>query len=232
MDKDFLLRVQCLCNYMEEAAGTHVDRLGAGSSRLARDNLAWVLARFRLNLVRRPRAIEKVRVTTWPVYAQGLRFRRDFILRDARHEVLATAVTQWVVMDLLARKPVRFPAYIMAMEEENPPLADERGDIRVPAPGDKAIAGPSFSVRSSDIDQNGHVNNNRYVDFVLECAEEAGQRGELRRLEILFRAEGLRHDVIESRSEPEPGAPGSYLHSLFRVREGRELARARTIFTS
>ncbi|MDL2216555.1 acyl-ACP thioesterase [Desulfovibrio sp. OttesenSCG-928-M14] len=233
MGMDRLLRVQCLCNYFEEAAGKHAELLGVGIERLERDRLAWVLAKMRLELNRRPGPEETVRVVTWPVSVERLQFRRDLILYASGDEVLATAVTQWVIMGLDSRKLERFPLYVAEMGPDNPPLAQESGDIRIAAVPDNAIEGPLFPVRLADIDQNQHVNNGRYVDFALEAADCLGadrQYGALRRLDLIFRAEGLRGDVIASRTAAEPGAPGSFIHSLYRQSSGQELARARTVF--
>jgi acyl-ACP thioesterase len=226
---DRLLRVQCLCNYMEEAAGAHAELLGVGLDRLAEDRLAWILARMRLLLYRRPGPGETVCVETWPVGMERVQFRRDFRLLDAAGNILATAVTQWVVMGTLSRRLERFPLYIADLAPENPPPARESGDIRVPPVGQGAT-GPHFPVRLADIDQNHHVNNGRFVDFTLEAAEAAGACGELRRLDIIFRAEGLRGDTIGSRSSREQGEPGGFLHCLYRENTGQELARSRTIF--
>lgn len=232
MDQRHLLRVQCICNYMEEAAGKHAEILGAGIDRLFADNLAWVLVKMRLVINRRPGPLEQVVVETWPVAVERLQFRRDFIMRGQGGDELATAVTQWVVMGLESRKLERFPLYITEVEPVNPPLAQESGDIRVPAVPADAPDGPFFPVRLADIDQNGHVNNGRYVDFALEAAEAAGAEGLLRQIDLMFRTEGLRGDVIATRSAAEAGQGGSFLHSLYRQGGGQELARARTIFTS
>ena len=45
MGRDHLLRPQCICNYMEEAAGIHAAKLGVGFDRMNADGLAWVLAK-------------------------------------------------------------------------------------------------------------------------------------------------------------------------------------------
>jgi acyl-ACP thioesterase len=230
LDMEHRLRVQCICNYMEEAAGAHADALGVGISRLLQDNLTWALAKMRLILHRRPGPGENVTVLTWPVGLERAQFRRDFILHDSRDNTLASAVTQWVVMGTKSRRLERFPFYIAALQPENPPLAQEHGDIRIPAPDASHPVGLSFPVRLADIDQNRHVNNGRYIDFSLEAADCAGASGELCQLDVVFRAEGLRGDVIAARTVLEEGCPDSFIHSLFRESDGRELARARTVF--
>ena len=230
LDTHHLLRVQCLCNYMEEAAGNHAERLGAGLPRLLEDNLAWVLAKMRLVIHRRPGPGETIRVSTWPVCMERVQFRRDFIVHDAAGRALAAAVTQWVVMGTLSRRLERFPMYIAAMQPENPPLALESGDIRVPVCPQEADAGPVFPVRMADIDQNRHVNNGRYIDFALEAADCAGARGELGQLDVIFRAEGVRGDAIAVKTAREAGDGQCFIHSLVRAGDEHELARVRTIF--
>lgn len=232
MGPDHKMRIQCILNYMEEAAGKHAEALGAGLDRLGQSNLAWVLAKMRLILYRRPAAGETVTVETWPVKMEKLQFRRDFILygpgAGREREVLATAVTQWVVINLETRRLERFPPYVAAMEPKDPPLAQESGDIRIPAVPADARQGPSFPVRLADIDQNQHVNNGRYVDFAFEAADAAGMPQTISQIDILFRSEGLRGDVIASRSHMEE-ARNSCVHSLYRQGDGQELARIRTV---
>lgn len=230
MGPDRRLRVQCLCNYLEETAGYHADELGVGLERLAEDGLAWVLAKVRLCIDQRPGPGEAFRVDTWPVAIERLQFRRDFEVFDARDRLVARAVTQWVVMSLSSRRLERFPPHVAAHQPESPRLALENGDIRIPAVGETAQAGPSFPVRLADIDQNGHVNNGRYVDFALEAAHVAGIRGELAEMDIIFRSEGLRGDVIASRTEASADNPREMRHSLYREGDGQELARARTLW--
>ncbi|MDR1777631.1 MAG: acyl-ACP thioesterase [Desulfovibrio sp.] len=235
MGPDHLLRVQCICNYMEEAASLHAQALGAGADDLAGHGLAWALAKIRLVLSRRPAAGEEVVMQTWPVAIERARFRRDFLLCGVSGDVLAAAVTQWVVMGLNSRRLERFPDFVAAMQPDNPPLALEDGEIRIPALSANAAPGPVFPVRLADIDQNRHVNNVRYVDFALEAAEisalPSASGGSPRLLDIVFRAEGRYGDVICSKTMPERDAPGACIHGLFRASDGQELARCRTVYS-
>lgn len=230
MGNDHRMRVQCLCNYLEEAAGYHAAALGIGMEKLDSEGLAWVLAKMRICISRRPGPGESFTVETWPVRIERLQFRRDFLVYDSHKKPIASAVTQWVVMGLASRRLERFPPQITGLQPENPPLAQDSGDIKIPAVPEDATRGPCFPVRLADIDQNQHVNNGRYVDFALEAAYVAGMRGELAQLDVIFRAEGLRGDVICSSTTAEAGNANSLVHSLFRESSGQELARARSVW--
>jgi acyl-ACP thioesterase len=228
LGRDQRLRLQALCNYLEESATLHANALGLGQERLLAEGLAWVLVRLRLSLIGLPLGGQRVRVETWPVDRDGLRFRRDFLLADEAGGILARAVSHWAVVDLATRRVERMPENISVIRPENPRRALEDGDIRIPAlrGGEE---GPAFPVRLADIDQNRHVNNGRYLDFILEAAEASGRDTGLAGLDVLFRAEGLRGDVIGSRTAPEEDGR-TLLHSLYRLSDGRELVRARSVW--
>ncbi|MDR3176186.1 MAG: acyl-ACP thioesterase [Desulfovibrio sp.] len=243
--RDGKLRLQCLCNYLEDAAGAHAEKLGVGLDRLIAEDLTWALSRMRINILRRPPAGETLRVLTWPVNIERSLFRRDFLVIDRAREVIGTALTQWAVISFKTRRLARFPVSISALEQKRPRFADKDGDIRIPAVGEEAESGPSFPVRLADIDRNLHVNNGRFVDFILESAaglfpDAVVPEAFLRRLEMVFRAEGLRGDTISGKFRREDPAKNqeaaltkgevSLVHSLRRQSDGRELARARTVF--
>jgi acyl-ACP thioesterase len=225
---DHRLRLQGLCNYLEESAGLHADALGVGLERLMAEGRTWVLVRMRLRVACLPGGGQRVRVETWPVEGERLQFRRDFLLTDEEGRILVRAVSQWALVGLASRRLERMPENISALRPENPRRALEDGDIRIPAL-QGGQEGPVFPVRLADIDQNRHVNNNRYLDFLLEAAEVFGRNTGLTGLDLVFRAEGLRGDVIGSRTEPEEGGQ-TLLHSLYRVSDGRELVRARSVW--
>ncbi|MDR2076283.1 MAG: acyl-ACP thioesterase, partial [Desulfovibrio sp.] len=209
---DHRLRLQTLCAYLEESAWLHADALGVGLERLMAEGRTWVLVRMRLRLDCLPRGGRRVRVETWPVEREHQRFRRDFCLLDGEDRVLARAVSQWAVVGLASRRLERIPDSVCALRPENPRRALEDGDIRIPVLRE-GRDGPVFPVRMADIDQNRHVNNNRYLDFLLEAADVFGRGTGLAGLDVIFRAEGLRGDVIGSRTAPEEGGR-TLLHSL------------------
>lgn len=229
MGPDRRMRVQCLCNYLEEAAGYHADILGVGLEKLVANGLSWVLAKLRLRIYRRPDPGERFRVETWPVSIDRLQFRRDFEVFDTKDKLIAGAVTQWVIINFTTRRLERFPAHISSLCPESPRHALDDGDIRIPPLNADVPLGPSFPIRLADIDQNRHVNNGRYIDFILEAAHKEEQTQELRQLDVLFRAEALRGDVIGTRTQEDENR-SAMLHSLFREGDGQELARAQTIW--
>jgi len=135
-------------------------------------------------------------------------------------------VTQWIVLDLATRKPVR-PGSVL------PPDLVEKMDHVLPLPsGRPAIPDPveverSFTTRYRDIDRNLHVTNASYVEWACEAIPEASWSARrLRSFEAFFIAECRHGSRVLSRSAA--AGDGVFVHSVVREGDQRELARLRT----
>jgi len=231
---DLRVPLHNLCGYMEEAAALHAAELGFSMADLARRNLAWALIRLGIEFEEwpflggeAPRDEEAglVTVRTWPVAAERLQYRRDFLL-TWRGKVAARAATDWVVINLESRRAERIPEFITALKPENPETALTAVRPRLPDP-ENAPELASFTVRKSDLDRNNHVNNACFAAWLVESApDDLSAGGRLRALHILYRAEGRYGDTVVARGRRE--AEDAFLHGFFRLSDGRELARARS----
>jgi acyl-ACP thioesterase len=219
---------------MEEAAALHAAELGVSVEELERRGLAWALARLWMEFEEWPflgawndEESSWVTVRTWPVAAERLKFRRDFLM-TWRGLVLAKAVTEWVVINLKSRRAERIPEFIAALRPENPEQALKVGPPRLPGQ-ENAPELASFVVRKSDIDRNNHVNNACFAAWLAESTpEELSSRGRLKSLQILYRAEGRYGDTVVTRGGRD--AEGGFLHGFFRRSDGRELVRAHSLW--
>jgi acyl-ACP thioesterase len=220
---------------MEEAAALHAAELGFSMDDLARRNLAWALTRLWIEFDEWPflggealtdEESSWVAVKTWPVAAERLKYRRDFLL-TWRGRLLAKAATDWVVINLESRRAERIPEFITALRPENPARALEVGRPRLPDP-ENAPELVSFVVRKSDIDRNNHVNNACFAAWLAESTPDEFSRGRIKSLQILYRAEGRYGDTVAARGARD--AEGAFMHGFFRLSDGRELVRARSIW--
>lgn len=229
--------VQTLAGYMQEAAGNHAAAMGLSIDRLHGAGVAWVLARMRILPVSFPGVHERMQVETWPVSVDGLHFRRDFIVRDGKGGVLARAVSHWVVVSLASHRVTRIPEFIAEVALNSAATAMEDTKRRIPEVGEGHEA-CVFRARLADIDRNRHVNNVRYMEWIVESVPEATrQTGELADLELAFKAESVHNDVVSARTllmpEDDEGLPEGvrgFYHSLVRANDGKELVRARSVW--
>ncbi len=225
------LAVEHLCNYMQQIAGQHAEKLGVGFDRLHALGLTWVLARWQVSLEKMPRADEEIVLETWPSVVERLQCRREFIMRDAQGEVLARGGSWWVVVNVRTFRLERVPSIVTDVYPGEAPFALADFGLRLPQvkEGQTNMAAP---VRWSDIDVNQHVNNANYLDWVLQSVPGAEERSclsaGLRRFEINFKSEARLRDILEARAEALPGLERAFAHSVYNLADGKEVIRAFT----
>ena len=221
-----------MCRYLQEAASNHAAALDVALERLEPLGLAWVLGRLHLRLERVPRWGEEIRVETWPSGRDTLRATRDFLLETEAGEVFARATTAWTLVDVARRRPVRLPDFVLEIHPPERARALDDAFEKIPELEAYEIS-RALPIRRADIDLNGHVNNARYVDLLLEALpESAWPSGVPRSLEIAFRAEIGPDDSVVSESAPDPGHEGARLHRVRVSGATRSAALARLLVES
>ena len=165
------LRMASLFSYFQEIAGNHVLHLGIGYEVLKKLGYVWVLSRARIRINRLPFWGERGAVETWHVNADGLMYLRDFRMRDAGGDVLLCAATGWLLMDTVSFRPHLSDVLPIALTVNDRGRAlDEPLKKLIPLRGVQPVY--ERSVRLSDIDVNGHVNNARYLEWIFDCYDD------------------------------------------------------------
>ncbi|MGM0397064.1 MAG: acyl-[acyl-carrier-protein] thioesterase [Bacillota bacterium] len=193
-DSEGYIRPENILAYMAETSNWHSDYLHVGFEDLARNNQAWMLLRWEAQFNRYPKAKEEVSIGTWTSGFDRFYATREFVLTDKNGELLAKATTKWVFLDLEKRRPRRIPEEIQErysfVEEFNFPRLTEMKQLS----GEIVETGP-IRVRKSDIDNNNHVNNIRYIEWMQEgLPEEIYNDMRIHRLGIVFKKEILLGD--------------------------------------
>lgn len=198
-DVDFKkkLKLSTLFSYFQEVASLGSANLGAGIDDLANNyGVAWILMRIRVEIDRMPAWDEEISIETWPQEPGKLEFERDFIVRDHEGTPIIRAVSAWVIMDLVERKLKRASHISL----EYPSVTKERAiDYKL-----KKLKRPESMetayhkvIGYSDIDFNGHLNNSKYVDYMLDCFPlEDHKIHETKSIEVNFNHEALPGETI------------------------------------
>ncbi|MBY7144798.1 acyl-ACP thioesterase [Virgibacillus sp. NKC19-3] len=198
-DVDFKkkLRLSTLFSHFQGVASLSSANLGAGIDDLANDyGVAWILMRIRVEITRMPEWNEDITIETWPQEPGKIEFERDFVVRDQKGIPIIRAVSVWVVMDLVERK-VKRASHISL---QYPSVMKERAiDYKL-----KKLKSPQGLetayhkvIGYSDIDFNGHLNNSKYVDYILDCFPlEDHKTHEVKAMEVNFNQEALPGETI------------------------------------
>lgn len=216
-------RLPALCRFMQEAAYHHAEHLGLGHSFLAKRGLAWVLARQRIEVDQLPAWGASITIRTWPSGRDRLFFHRDFEITLNGNRVLL-ASNAWTLIDIEKRERANPDIYLSFDLPEGDQVFDSR-----PArlKGFACADGPSLEVTHGDLDLNGHVNNVRYIEWILNSLPLGfHEMHSVKALEVNFLSEaGYGQTVLVCSEE---AGPLEYSHSI--KEKDVELFRARSVW--
>ena len=216
-----------LWKYLQETAWNHANRIGIGYSDLARNDHFWVLSRLSIEMNEYPGWGDKIRVKTWLLESSRLFALRDFSIVKEDGRIIGGAKSAWVVLGLKNRKPQRIEPFLEGLNLlPNQHGAESKLD-KLPAPGAPGEE-MFFTVRYSDLDMHQHVNNARYIEWILDSYPfEINQTHQIVAFEINFLAESNCGDELSIRSNRQEDSIPTFFHTIIRKEDGRELCRAR-----
>lgn len=158
----------------QDTAGEHATSLGVGYYDLRDKKLCWMLSRVRYEVLRQPAIFSDVTVRTWPVESKRIEFDRDYTVFDKDGQSLIKGSSQWVILDITDREhPKIVPArgFDLGVDEYITERAIERPFPRF-VPNFTTDSEPYFTRSGyTDIDTNGHVNNIKYSNFILNALD-------------------------------------------------------------
>jgi acyl-ACP thioesterase len=185
-----------LMQFFQEAAGNHAIHLGAGYQSLREKELFWALSRLEVEIRQMPRWGDEIHVETWPCSIVGPFFRRDFIFYNSRKEELCKGVSGWLLLSPENMRPQR----IEKLGIELPDNEGKRSLDHFPDRLNGLAERPVFSkkILYNEIDSNCHVNNTRYLDWVMDCFDkEFIESHLLKSFQLEFLSEMLWGDDVE-----------------------------------
>ena len=210
---------------MQEEAYSHAEHSGLGYSHLSPLNIAWVLSRMRIEVDQLPKWGDTVKLRTWPSGRDRLFYYRDFEITGGDGMTLMRASTAWFVIDYEKRARI-IPDWWTTAEYPIGPKILESKLARLKSGGCKG--GDSMSVNYGDLDQNGHVSNIRYIEWILNSLPlEFHQVNEIQSLEVNYLSEAMYGHSV-SICEKHDGATMN--HGI--IAGGTDLFRARSVWKS
>jgi medium-chain acyl-[acyl-carrier-protein] hydrolase len=218
-------RLTTVANYFQEIAYHHANELGFGYDDMKERRTMWLLSRMRIRVGRYPVWNDRIVLETWPSGVDKLFAVRDFRIRDMEGEILGTASSYWLIVDLETHRPVRPKEELERYSDivYSAPVFDRPLKKLVIPEGTREA--DRHQVAFSDLDIVGHVNNVKYMEWCVNTAMKGGTPDrEIRLFEINFLQEARfgDHIVIHSAS----GGDGKELYfSASREEDGQEVCR-------
>lgn len=199
-----------LCAIFSDIAGHHADNLGIGVDALhEKYNMTWMLRRLSIRIDRMPQCAEKIDIQTMPIDTQGLFTHRIYrITLDGANAV--SALSEWLMVDLERRRPVRPIAEVVDICNRNPNPDDmpqlTLTDKNLPS---DFVDVAEFRACYNDIDFNGHVTQASYIRWITDSLPIAFHAdNQLVAAEIFFQHEVMPESqirVVQNISEDDNG---------------------------
>ncbi|KAK9926604.1 hypothetical protein M0R45_023824 [Rubus argutus] len=246
--------METLMNLLQETALNHVTGSGLagngfGATReMSLRKLIWVVTRIHIQVQRYSCWGDVVEIDTWVDAAGKNGMRRDWIIRDYHtQEIITRATSTWVIMNRETRRLSKIPEQVR--QEVSPfylnraAIATENNDSEKI---DKLTDGTAGRIRSglaprwSDMDANQHVNNVKYIGWILESVPlNVLEEYDMTSMTLEYRRECRQSNLLESLTSTTASLAHcnnsinrrpdlEYTHLLRMQADKAEIVRART----
>ena len=165
VDRFGRLKPSMLLLYAQEVASHHSDQLSFTYEKLASQGIFWAIIRNRVQITRLPMEWETITLETWPMPTTRTAYPRSTVAYDEEGNELFRSVSLWVLMDLNNRTMILPGKSGVVLEGtlRGTELASPRSLLPRPMSCSR-----SRSVSFTDLDINGHMNNTRYLDWIMD----------------------------------------------------------------
>ena len=216
-----------IMNFVEETAADHCAHIGKNVYDLQKEGRGWVLYAGCFHMDQYPHYREDIKIVTWISKFKGFHGIREYQVLSSDGKFYGGFRGLWLYFDLEKRKPVSVePVFYERWAMRNKPAIDL--DIK---PSKKMIDDPdinrSFSVNRYDIDSNNHVNNVRYMQWLMESIpEEFFSKARLENIQGTFLKETFYNRHVEAACKIVSST--ELIHSVTEKEHGTLLATAST----
>ena len=221
VDRNREANVVAIQNMCQEVAGNHANFRQLGFEGMQVRGLAWVLNRLKIKVFQFPKWTETVTVKTWVSQMQPFSHRHfQIILPDTEGVILANIYTIWIPIDVVTKRPKRVVDFEM-------PLHEVVYDCEIPEKlvfTEGGIFSSERQVQYSDLDMLGHVNNAKYVEWLLDDFYKNNNYGKPKILEINYLGEVFEGATVQIYAQKEER---EVVYTVKNKEDGREVIRAK-----
>jgi acyl-ACP thioesterase len=164
-----------ICNFLQVTAFRHAHNLGFDYTHKDGFDAFWVLIRMLIHMDAYPAWNDEIEVKTWHRGTDGLVAMRDYEINDTKGKRLGAVSSNWFLLDPETRKPLLPEINDKAVNSIWPVAVMEEKPGRIIIHHDLPLI-HSVIAGYTDLDMYLHVNNARYIDWVLNLFPEEMHR--------------------------------------------------------
>uniref|UniRef100_A0A0E0C2F6 Acyl-[acyl-carrier-protein] hydrolase n=1 Tax=Oryza meridionalis TaxID=40149 RepID=A0A0E0C2F6_9ORYZ len=207
--------LETVLNLLQETALNHVwmsgllgDGFGATHAMIT-NNLIWVVSRMHVQVDHYPIWGEVLEIDTWVGSSGKNGMRRDWLVRGrSSGAIFVRATSTWVMMNKVTRRLSKMPKEVR--DEISPWFIDrhaideEATEKIIKLDTNATYVDSDLKPKRSDLDMNHHVNNVKYVRWMLETLpDQFLQQHQLSSIILEYRKECGSSDVVQSICQPD-----------------------------
>jgi acyl-ACP thioesterase len=219
-----------LLTLLQEAAAEHCHYAGHNLLSLMSENLGWVLLSGVMQMQRYPLYKEKIIIRTWISKYHAIRGLRENIIYDENYNIIGRARGLWLFYDIKKRRPKRIHPDFLKRWSSCKTVALEHDISNKIEALDSFEYRKEFKVNMYDTDTNKHVNNLRYLQWLIESIpDEVLNNYYLYFIDGRFISEAQYGDVILS-STKKDSSENSFVHTIKIKGTNKVCATGKTIW--
>ncbi|KAF8676484.1 hypothetical protein HU200_047041 [Digitaria exilis] len=207
--------METVLNLLQETALNHVwmsgllgDGFGATHG-MIKNNLIWVVSRMHVQVDQYPIWGEVLDIDTWVGSSGKNGMRRDWLIRGRNSgEVFVRATSTWVMMNKVTRRLSKMPEEVRGEIApwfiDRHAIEEEASEKIIKLDSNAKYVDSDLKPKRSDLDMNHHVNNVKYVRWMLETLpDQFLQQHQLSSIILEYRKECGSSDVVQSICQPD-----------------------------
>ena len=196
IDKNTNITNKAILSFFEDMGGLHSDIAGYGLKQIEQTRISWVLLHWKVKVLKRIKYGEPVKVKTW---SRGMKLAccfRDFELYNSDGELCVVGTSKWTLFHL-DKGVIRLTSDILdnfTIENKNA-LEFDFKKIKEP---DNYLNVYEYTVSRSDIDNNHHMHNLRYLELAYEALpKNVYENNYFNNIEIMYKKECYLADKLK-----------------------------------
>lgn len=185
-----------ISNLFQEIAALHAEELGVGYEVMNNKNLAWIIARNKIDIINHNNITKIVKVHTWPHPNGRFDFERDYLLYNENNELIAKGTSKWLVYDLKRNFLCSSKGIMEDIDFKEDKLYEEKFDKIVYGDINEFKKIYEYKISYLDLDHYGHMNNAKYLNVMMN-ALNLSNVDNIYQLQIDYINQGYFNEVID-----------------------------------
>ena len=193
-DVDFhkKLKLSSIMNILQELAVFGAEYLNFGKDKTLDKGYLWVFSKLEIDIFRYPEYLEEIKLATYPNQTMHFIYPRTFEIKDKDDNLIIKAKSLWCLIDANSRRILSpketgiNPVSLIKVEKIKGIDVKDATNVQM------------RKVRYSDLDINKHVNNIRYLEYIIDLFDSDYLSNHIiKNINMIFHHEIKEHDLVK-----------------------------------